>query len=212
MTTSTRRIRRKVVWGSGAAWGILLSAVLFAGCGQTREGRGPVSLVLDSLTAASGAEPDKFGNVLSSDVQTFVKVESARVPTVYEDPGRASFHLQMKDAQFPTSPANAITLSRYRVTFSRADGRNTPGVDVPYGFDGAVSQTISGDAVGTVGFVIVRASSKSEPPLLTLVGNGGAQFISTIAHVTFYGTDAAGNTVSVSGQMSVSFADWGDPS
>ena len=205
-------IRRKVVWGNGAAWGVLLSAVLFAGCGQTREGRGPVSLVLDSLSAASGAEPDKFANVLSSDVQTLVKVESTRVPTIYEDPGRASFHLQMKDPEYPTSPANAITLTRYRVTFIRADGRNTPGVDVPYGFDGAISQTISGTTISTVGFIIVRASSKSEPPLLTLVGNGGTQFISAIAQVTFYGTDASGNTVSVSGQMSVSFADWGDPS
>lgn len=205
-------IRRKVVWGTGAAWSVLLCAVLFAGCGQSREGRGPVSLVLDSLTAASGAEPDKFGNVLSSDVQTLVKVESTRVPTIYEDPGRASFHLQMKDPESLTSPANAITLSRYRVTFIRSDGRNTPGVDVPYGFDGAISQTISGTTVSTVGFTIVRASSKSEPPLVTLVGGGGAQFISTIAQVTFYGTDAAGNTVSVSGQMSVSFADWGDPS
>ena len=27
-------------------------------------------------------------------------------------------------------------MTRYRVEFRRTDGRNTPGVDVPYGFDG----------------------------------------------------------------------------
>jgi hypothetical protein len=183
--------------------------MVFPGCGKADEGRGPATLVLDSLTAASGAKPEDFSNVLASDVLTFVRVGVQRVPSVLEDPAQAAFHLQMKDASYPTSPANAITLSRYRVTFTRADGRNTPGVDVPYGFDGAISQTISGS--GTVSFVIVRATSKSEAPLVALVGNGGAQYIATIAHVTFYGTDAAGNTVSVSGQISVSFADWGDP-
>jgi len=206
---TTRRIRRKVVWGSGIVFSVLLSSIAFAGCGQAREGRGPVSLVLDSLSAASGATPDEFGSVLSSDVQTYVRVQQDLVPTIYEDPGQATFHLQMKDASYPTAPANAITLTRYRVTFTRSDGRNTPGVDVPYAFDGAVTQTIS--TTGTVGFVIVRASAKSEAPLVALIGNGGSQFISTIAQVTFYGTDAAGNTVSVTGQMSVSFADWGDP-
>jgi hypothetical protein len=161
------------------------------------------------LTGASGAEPDKFGNVVSSDVLTFVQVGTTKVPTRFEDPGEATFHLQMKDAANATAPANAITLTRYRVTFTRADGRNTPGVDVPYGFDGAVTQTIT--TTGSIGFVLVRASSKAETPLLALIGSGGSQFISAIAQVTFYGTDAAGNDVSVTGNISVSFADWGDP-
>lgn len=210
MTTTMASVRRKAVWGSGVMVCTLLSAIAFAGCGQSREGRGPVVLVLDSLQGASGAKPDTFSNVVSSDVLTMVSSGSAKVPSILEDPGKATFHLQMKDAAYTTSPSNAIAITRYRVTFVRADGRNTPGVDVPYGFDGAVSETISSS--GTVGFVLVRASAKSEAPLVALVGNGGSQFISTIAQVTFYGVDAAGNTVSVTGQMSVSFADWGDPS
>jgi hypothetical protein len=43
------------------------------------------------------------------------------------------------------------------------------------------------------------------------VGQGGAFAISTIADVTFYGTDQTGNDVSVTGSISVNFADWGDP-
>jgi hypothetical protein len=210
MKRTTGRVRRKAVWGSGIAMSVLLSSMAFAGCGQARQGRGPVTLVLDSLQAASGAEPDDFGNVLSSDVLTLVDSGTAgRVPTVFSDPARASFHLQMKDAAMATAPANAITLTRFRVTFTRADGRNTPGVDVPYGFDGALTETIS--SAGTVGFTIVPLSAKIEAPLRALVGNGGSQFISAIAEVTFYGSDAAGNTVSVTGRISVSFADWGDP-
>jgi len=36
--------------------------------------------------------------------------------------------------------------------------------------------------------------------------------ISTIAQITLYGRDQAGNDVSVTGTMSVNFADWADPS
>jgi hypothetical protein len=36
--------------------------------------------------------------------------------------------------------------------------------------------------------------------------------ISTIADVTFYGKDETGTDVSVTGSISVNFADWADPS
>ena len=63
----------------------------------------------------------------------------------------------------------------------------------------------------TAGFTLVRVQAKQEAPLKALVGNGGAIAISTIAEVTFYGTDQAGRPVSVTGQISVDFNDWGDP-
>jgi hypothetical protein len=59
--------------------------------------------------------------------------------------------------------------------------------------------------------VLVRAQAKLEAPLKALAGGGGSIIISTIAQVTFYGRDQAGNDVSVTGQISVNFADWGDP-
>jgi hypothetical protein len=60
-------------------------------------------------------------------------------------------------------------------------------------------------------FVLVRAQAKLEAPLMALRGAGGGLIISTIAQVTFYGHDQAGNAVSVTGAISVNFADWGDP-
>jgi hypothetical protein len=84
-------------------------------------------------------------------------------------------------------------------------------VDVPYAFDGAASATVRGGVTTTIGFTLVRAQAKLEPPLLALRGAGGALLISTIAQITFYGTDQAGNQVSVTGTISVNFADWADP-
>jgi hypothetical protein len=40
---------------------------------------------------------------------------------------------------------------------------------------------------------------------------GGRVIISTIAEVTFYGEDLAGNDIRVVGTMSVNFADFADP-
>ena len=96
----------------------------------------------------------------------------------------------MKDAgaAAPSTPSalNHITLERYRVDYVRADGRNTPGVDVPYGFDGAIRVTIQ-DSPTTFGFQLVRNQAKDEAPLVFLRSNGA--IVTTLAKITFFGRD-----------------------
>jgi hypothetical protein len=112
----------------------------------------------------------------------------------------------MRDSTLAPSAVNAITLTQYHVNFIRADGRNTPGVDVPFGFDGVLATTIAG--AGSVSFTLVRVQSKTEAPLAALANN--FQVISMIAEVTFYGHDQNGRAASVSGRINVDFSDWGD--
>ena len=204
------------------AVGCLLST---ASCGSEllRTGRAPVMLVLTQLDAHKGNESE-FATPLLSDVQTFVNVqvdgEQVRMPTIFNDIGRASFRAELKDQSgligspnpVVTSPLNAITVTRYRVTFRRSDGRNTPGVDVPFSFDGAVTATIAPEGGGTVIFDLVRHASKSEPPLRQLIGFGGQGFIATVAEVTFFGRDQNGNEVMATGSLDVIFSDFGDES
>lgn len=195
----------KAVWGArvrlaGAAV-LLLSTV---SCGDlSRQGSASTYVIVDALTAASGAEPGTFTANLSSDVVTLVDDN----PTVFADPGEVTFRLATKDPGVGTSPQNFITMERYRVRFIRSDGRNVEGVDVPYGFDGALTVTVSGAV--TAGFTLVRVQAKEEAPLRALGANNGV--ISTIAEVTFYGHDQTGRAVQASGQMSINFANWGDP-
>jgi hypothetical protein len=101
-----------------------------------------------------------------------------------------------------------VTITRYRVVYRRTDGRNTAGIDVPFPFDSSVTVTVSADG-GSTGFQLVRVSAKQESPLRSLVTN--PDIISTIADVTFYGRDQAGNDVSVTGSIGVDFANFGDP-
>jgi hypothetical protein len=126
----------------------------------------------------------------------------------------ASIRIVNKD-QGPngTTPStlNSVRLSRYRIVYKRADGRNTPGVDVPWAVDGGVSATIAPESLVTVPFEMVRHQAKEEQPLVSLIGNGGRRVISTIAEVTFYGTDLAGNDIQTTGAISVSFGDYADP-
>ncbi len=190
--------------GAFGAVGVL--ALTAAGCSETvRTGQSSAFMILDRLEGASGAETSStFTGVLRSDVMT--------KGGVFEDNGRVVLRLALKDVTGPTGPTtnNQITINRYRVDFRRTDGRNTPGVDVPYGFDGAVGVTVTDQQTQAV-FSLVRAQAKLEAPLVTLRGGGGAMLISTIADVTFFGADQTGRDVTVTGSISVNFADWADP-
>ena len=208
-------------WMRGwAAAALALAIGASVSCGQANnEGRAPSFLIIDALAASSGATPDTFGSVLESDVITNVKVtvggQETYVPTIYEDQGKVTLKMALKDtggSNSPTTPtsSNSITVTRYHVDFKRSDGRNTQGVDVPYSFDGGATGTFDANGA-SLSFVLVRAQAKLEAPLKALKGGGGAIVISTVAEITFYGTDQNGNAVSVVGRISVNFADWGDP-
>ncbi len=173
----------------------------------TRTGSSPAFVIIDSIQGASGADPETFGVPLASDVQTG--------GGTFNDLGRATMRIGLRNPGTSTSPTtpsplNSITLTRYRVEFRRTDGRNTQGVDVPYAFDGAATVTIPADGAADVVFEVVRNQAKLESPLRNLRGLGGSLIISTIAEVTFFGRDQAGNEVTASGTLSVNFADFAD--
>ena len=201
--------------------GVALAAASIGvtGCGEfVRESRSPSQLVMVSLEGASGAEPGAFGGVLQSDVETLVEVtigdDQVRVPTIFSDSGRATMRIRLRDQGVPGNPAvpspiNEVTITRYRVTYRRADGRNTPGVDVPFPFDSAVTLTIPSEGTATAGFELVRHVAKGEAPLAAL--RFSRVIITTIAEVTFFGRDQAGNEVAVTGQIGIDFGNFGDP-
>ena len=87
---------------------------------------------------------------------------------------------------------------------------DTPGVDVPFPVDGGITATVS-QTPSVVPFEIVRHQQKLEQPLRSLASFGGRLFITTIAEITFYGADQAGNAVQAKATINVSFSDYADP-
>lgn len=200
---------------------LALAAViaLASGCGDfVREGRSPVVLVVTNLRAAPGNDPTNFGGTLTSDVITNRTSpdpcsDTTPCPTIFNDLGSAEFTIQLKDQgslNVTASPSltNAVTIDRYRVEYSRTDGRNTQGVDVPYAFDSAVTITVPADGSAEAGFQIVRSQAKAEAPLRGLSQSGN--IIATIATVTFWGHDQAGNQVSAVSHIGIDFGDFAD--
>lgn len=193
-----------------AALALLLSSTIAApACTkQQTEGQSSSYLIINSILAARGNEPDEEFGVLDSDVVTG--------GSVYGDLGKITLTLGLKDPGVAVNPAiptttNFITVTRYRVKFIRTDGRSTQGVDVPYEFEGGATATVG---VGDTGLEItlVRVQAKLEAPLKALTNLGGQVAIQTIAEVTLFGKDQAGRDVSVTGAISVNFADFADPS
>jgi len=189
-------------------------------CGDVvRQDRAPVLIVVDLVEAASGADLGTMSGFLLSDVQTLIDQQvggqTVQVPTIFNDIGQATMRIIPKDAgngsvSLSPSPWNSVTINRYRINYIRADGRNTPGVDVPYPVDGGVTATLTSTPT-IVPFEMVRHQQKLEQPLRALANFGGRLFISTIAEITFFGADQVGNTVQAKATINVSFSDYADP-
>jgi len=185
-------------------------------CGSEllRTGRAPVYLVVVNTSASSSAGGGTATAFLQSDVQTLVDSsvngQTTKVPTIYSDNAVVTLRVDPKNPSVDTTLINAVTLTRYHVNFRRTDGRNTPGVDVPYPIDGGLGVTIDAGKAQDVTFEIVRHQAKLEPPLRNLVSVGGLGFISTIAEITFFGRDQNGNEVTTTALMDVQFGDFAD--
>jgi len=179
-------------------------------CGDViRQGKSPVVLVIDRLTGSSGGGSGNASGTLQSDVVVNKCVApAAPCPSIFSDSGQAVMRLVPKDALIDPTSNNQVTITRYHVTYRRADGRNTPGVDVPFGFDGAVTGTIPGGGTTVFDYELVRHVAKEESPLVQLATSPNV--ISTIAEITFYGTDLVGNAVSAAGFMTIEFGNFGD--
>lgn len=183
-----------------------------------RDSQSPVYIVINTLQAAQGSRPDRLAGNLTSDVLTIVTSGGVcslanPCPTIFNDIGRVILSASLKNiggASAPTVPTsnNAVTITRYRVQYRRADGRNTPGVDVPFAFEGAATGTILPAQTLEIFFELVRVTAKQETPLVQMIGNGVV--LTTIADVTFYGKDQVGNDVSVTGSIQIDFGNFGD--
>lgn len=164
-------------------------------------------LILESLKGvdAEGKEAD----YLESDVVT---VDDDGNSSVFEDPAIATFSAKLLDPApiFDPSQYNDILITRYIVRYTRSDGKNREGVDVPFAFEGSLSSLVKVDATTDVSFVLVRAVAKLEPPLVNLAVGRAEGEIEVTATIEFYGHDLMNKSVKAVGQIPVFFADWAD--
>lgn len=130
--------------------------------------------------------------------------------SVYNDAATLTITARLLDPLSVTGPSylNAVTLERYVVSYTRADGRNTEGVDVPYAFEGKLTSTINIDGTKEVSITIVRIAAKLEPPLVNIVNWRDEGVITALAKIEVYGRDQVGEIVKATGYLTIHFANY----
>jgi len=164
-------------------------------------------LIIEGLvgTDMEGTE----ANYLQSDV-LYEDPQDPTSTTIYADAAKVILRAELLDPNSVTGPSylNNITVTRYVVTYTRSDGKNSEGVDVPYTFEGYLSTQIAIDSTSTISFIIVREVAKNEPPLVDLVFGTEEGVIEATAKVDFYGHDQANRNVHATGYLTIFFANY----
>src|SRR5262245_32044125 len=94
--------------------GLLISS---ASCGDAvRTGRSPAYLVINQLEGANGNKSTTFFTYLLSDVLTNVTspppcTTNTPCPTTFNDPGRVTLSLAMKDVSLAPTANNLVTIN-----------------------------------------------------------------------------------------------------
>jgi hypothetical protein len=196
---------------------ILAVALITYACTEVEDNSESASLlVVSNVTGEPGGTGEEAGVPLLSDICDSPNDQSQdpAVCTVFNDNAEVTFENEFLQigpgAGFTPSFMNDIIVTQYRVDFIRANNRNTPGVDVPFGVDGVMNVRVPVNASATAPILIVRHVAKREPPLAEL-SFGSESVLTANAQLRFFGHDIAGRNVSAVGFLEVHFANFGEP-
>ncbi len=190
--------------------GILIVTYFIISCNPVADdSQSSTRLIIVSFTGTD--LEDNEVDFLQSDV-IYVDSETG-VAYVTGDSAKVTFTAELVDPSpdVVSSHYNDIKVTHYSVRYFRSDGKNTEGVDVPYGFTGSLSALVAVDSTVAVTFIIVREVAKLETPLLELVDGTEEGAITVTAQVDFYGHDLANNRVQATGYLVITFANFIDP-
>lgn len=183
---------------------VLVAVLLFfSSCNKlSKDTRSNSLLIIENLTGTdiSGS----VVNFLQSDVLT-------SLDTIVADPAKVTFTAELlSPGLIETSQYSDILVTRYVVSFTRSDGKNVEGVDVPYSFEGYLSALVNVGTSTNISFIIVREVAKLEPPLVDLQDGRGDGVLQVKARVDFYGHDLANKNVMATGYLNIFFANYAD--
>lgn len=178
--------------------GLALAALLLTGCqiaNPTADNQTKWYIVVSSINGNA---------VLQSDVVT--KGE------MLNDAVKVTFSYQLRgqvQSDFSTRP-DSVTFNRYHVSYARSDG-GQPLESFTADTHVVLLRPAKTDEPSTVeaSIVVVRAFEKNRLPLSSL-WTTGQLFMD--ADITFYGADAYGREVAVSGSLLISFGNFADSS
>lgn len=185
----------------------LTATILLISCNPIENDTTSASLLIVQDMSGKDVEGND-SNFLQSDV---LYVDSTTgVETIFADIASATLTVELLNPLSAAGPSqyNSVKVEHYVVSYMRADGKSTEGVDVPYSFEGYLSVVVeAGSSVG-IPFVIVREVAKAEPPLVGLSEGRDVGVLEVQAKVEFYGQDLTNREVKATGYLTVFFANY----
>jgi len=185
-----------------------------------------LSVILPILLTLSACNPiedeTKSGSILviekiqgqdyEGNAADFLQSDIIKNSAVYADAATVIFRAATLDPKpiLGASQYNDIVVTKYTVSYSRSDGKNTPGVDVPLPFEGSLSALVRVGSSTSVSFVVVREVAKMEPPLVALAEGRAEGVLQVTAKIDFYGHDLANRNVKATGYLAIYFANYVD--
>lgn len=104
-----------------------------------------------------------------------------------------------------------VVVDQIDIRYTRSDGMNREGLDVPFAFTQTQNQMIALRDSINLPFVLIQHNAKMESPLIELVGYGQEKILKLEVHVTFYSKDLAGKRLApVTGKISVWCSNFAD--
>jgi len=193
-------------WIQRTALLAVLAVLLFPGCNKLEEDTTASSyLVVTSLTG-NDLDGTAGSTVMYSDVIT-------GAGSIYNDNAVAVLEAHSLDPfDVNLTTYKDIIVERVDVEFTRTDGLNTEGVDVPYAFSQEVNVLVQTEgSVSDLEFQVITHNAKLESPLVGLVNIGGEKILKLEAHCTFYGRTVSGYAIApVTRTISVWCANFAD--
>ncbi|NIM15952.1 MAG: hypothetical protein GTO45_28460 [Candidatus Aminicenantes bacterium] len=199
------KIRSLLIVSASAVVLLVFMLINFSGCNKLEElSRSGSKLIIDIITGTdSRGEPES--TTIFSDVITN--------GSVFDDVATATLSAVVLDPDIPVGTFyQDIMVDQVDIEYSRADGLNVQGRDVPYSFSQKVTARVQpGGLRVELSFVLVQHTAKSESPLVELVNLGQEHILKLEAKVTFHGKDVGGHRVEPAvGYVSVWCANFAD--
>lgn len=185
----------------------LLTFVIFLipGCNKVENITNSATKLIVEVITGTDLEGNEGSTIVYSDVIT-------SSGSVFNDTAVATMRAEVLDPlQTSTTFYQEVIVDQIDISYSRTDGLNIEGRDVPYSFSQKVYISVSIGQPTELGFVIITHNAKAESPLVELINLGQEGILKLEARITFHSKDLAGNRLEpVTGTVSIwcgNFAD-----
>ena len=192
-------------WIIRAALPVVLLALLVAGCNKLEQDTTAASYLVVTSITGNDLEGVSGSTIIYSDVVTSGSIFNDVAVAVLEAHVFDPFDVNLTSYK-------DIIVERVDIEFTRTDGLNTQGVDVPYAFSQEVNLLVTAEGVTSeLAFTIITHNAKLESPLVGLANLGGEKILKLEAHCTFYGRTVSGHEIApVTHTVSVWCANFAD--